>query len=169
MDKYPMLVGGQAAGELTVQTESLYTVFDVSVPLRDGLWCVWAVGEQGTLRIGIPEPVGNRLRIRRRFSRQLTMPLGSLLRGELRSPADEREPWVPLASSALAAPLRQKLQGLRGVLSCQEGSLHLIAIPRNDIVPFPLESMFCFARLRSVKGRECWVFAFDGHGWPQMP
>ena len=30
MDKYPVLEGKQAAGELTVSGESLYTVFDVS-------------------------------------------------------------------------------------------------------------------------------------------
>lgn len=169
MDKYPMLVGGQAAGELTVQTESLYTVFDASVPLRDGLWCVWAVGEQGTLRIGIPEPAGDRLRIRRRFSQQLTAPLGNLLRGELRSLAEEREQWAPPEAAQLNAYLRQRLRGIGGVLTCCQGSLRLIAIPQNDAAPFPLESMFCFARLRPVKGRACWVFAFDDHGWPQMP
>ena len=47
MDKYPVLEGKQAAGELTVSGESLYTVFDVSCAKREGLWCAWAVGETG--------------------------------------------------------------------------------------------------------------------------
>ena len=38
MDKYPVLEGKQAAGELTVSGESLYTVFDVSCAKREGLW-----------------------------------------------------------------------------------------------------------------------------------
>ena len=36
MDKYPVLEGKQAAGELTVTPEALYTVFDVSCPGREG-------------------------------------------------------------------------------------------------------------------------------------
>ena len=85
MDKYPVMEGKQAAGELTVMPEALYTVFDVSCPGREGLWCAWAVGETGTLRIGVLEPEKGRLHICRRFSRQLTAPLGTVLRGELRS------------------------------------------------------------------------------------
>ena len=82
MDKYPVLEGKQAAGELTVSGESLYTVFDVSCAKREGLWCAWAVGETGSLRIGVLEPEGDRLHITRRFSQRLTAPLGVLLRGE---------------------------------------------------------------------------------------
>ena len=72
MDKYPVLAGEQAAGELTVTPEALYTVFDISCPQREGLWCAWAVGESGRLRIGVLEPEAGYLHIRRRFSRQLT-------------------------------------------------------------------------------------------------
>lgn len=168
-DKYPLLCGGTAAGELAVTRDALYTVFEAVCPGRDGLWSVWAVGQDSTLRIGVPEPVGNCLQIRRRFSQQLTGPLGPILRGELRPLSDEREQWSPLKSSLLPAPLRQKLQGLRGVLSCQQGGLCLVAIPRNDDAPFPLETMFCFAQPRQVKGRDCWVFAFDRRGCPRLP
>lgn len=169
MDKYPIMDGEQAVGELTVRAEGLYTVFEVSAPLRDGLWCVWAVGRDSALRIGIPEPMDGRLRLCRRFSRQLTAPAGPLLRGELRPLAEEREQWSPLKPSALPAPLWQKLQGLRGVLSCQRDGLWLVAVPRNDGAPFPLEPMFCFARSRRVRGRMCWVFAFDETGCPRLP
>ena len=167
MDKYPVLAEGEAAGELTVVPDALYTVFDISCPGREGLWCAWAVGEKGRFRIGIPEPEGGRLHIRRRFSRQLTAPLGTVLRGELRSLDEEREHWAPLKPDTLQSPyLRRSLGPLPGVLTCRSEGLRLVAVPRDDSRPFPLEAMFCFACSRRVKGRECWVFRFDGREWP---
>lgn len=83
MDKYPVFQEEQAAGELTVTPETLYTAFSVSCRGREGLWCAWAVGETGNLRIGVLEPENGCLQIRRRFSKRLTDPLGPILRGEL--------------------------------------------------------------------------------------
>ena len=167
MDKYPVMEGKQAEGELTVTPEALYTVFEVSCPGREGLWCAWAVGETGTLRIGVLEPENGRLHICRRFSRQLTAPLGTVLRGELRSLTEEREHWEPLNLDSLKSSyLRCQLGPLPGVLTCRSEGLRLVAVPRDDRRPFPLEAMFCFACSRRVKGRECWVFRFDGREWP---
>ena len=90
MDKYPLLLDGRPEGELSVDREGLYTVFSARCPLAEGLWCAWAVGDQGELRLGVLEPEGRQGSIRRRFSRQLTAPLGRILRGELR-PAGVRE------------------------------------------------------------------------------
>ena len=86
MDKYPVLAGGETVGELTVEAATSDTVLDMSCVRREGLWCAWAVGESGALRIGIPEPEGDRLHLRRRFSRSMTAPIGRILRGELRMP-----------------------------------------------------------------------------------
>ena len=167
MDKYPVLAEGEAAGELTVVPDALYTVFDVSCPGREGLWCAWVVGEKGRFRIGIPEPEGGLLHIRRRFSRQLTEPAGLLLRGELRPLGEEGEHWVPLRVDTLQSPyLRSRLGPLPGVLTCREKDGCLIAVPRDDARPFPLEAMFCFARPRRLKNGSFWVFRFDGREWP---
>ena len=76
MDKYPVLAGGETVGELTVEAAASDTVLDMSCVRREGLWCAWAVGESGALRIGIPEPEGDRLHLRRRFSRSMTAPIG---------------------------------------------------------------------------------------------
>ena len=167
MDKYPILDGEQAVGELTVTPEALYTAFDVSCPRREGLWCAWAVGRTGRLRIGVLEPEAGYLRIRRRFSRELTAPLGTVLRGELRSLNEERERWEPLGPDTLKSPyLHRQLGPLPGVMTCRTDGCRLIAVPRDDSRPFPLEAMFCFASSRPVKGRSCWVFRFDGREWP---
>ena len=167
MDKYPVLDGEQAAGELTVTPEAMYTAFDVSCPKREGLWCAWAVGRTGRLRIGVLEPEAGCLHIRRRFSHELTAPLGTVLRGELRSLTEEREHWEPLEPDTLKSPyLRRQLGPLPGVLTCRMDGCCLIAVPRDDSRPFPLEAMFCFASSRPVKGRSCWVFRFDDREWP---
>ena len=167
MDKYPVLEGDQATGEMTVTPEALYTVFDVSCPKRKGLWCAWAVGRTGRLRIGVLEPEAGCLYIRRRFSHELTAPLGTVLRGELRSLTEEREHWEPLNLDSLKSSyLRCQLGPLPGVLTCRMDGSRLIAVPRDDSRPFPLEAMFCFASSRPVKGRSCWVFRFDGREWP---
>ena len=90
MDKFPLLMDGKPTGELTAEQEGLYTWFSARCPLRpDGLWCAWAVGDRGELRLGVLEPEGAQGHIRRRFSGRLTVPLGRLLRGEVR-PAGRR-------------------------------------------------------------------------------
>lgn len=84
MDKFPLLLEGRPAGELTAEHEPLYTLLAARCPLPDGLWCAWAVGEQGVLRLGVLEPQNGCGFIRRRFSHRLTAPLGRILRGEVR-------------------------------------------------------------------------------------
>lgn len=117
MDKYPVFQEEQAAGELTVTPETLYTAFSVSCRGREGLWCAWAVGETGNLRIGVLEPENGCLQIRRRFSKRLTDPLGPILRGELRPLGEEREHWEPLRPELLRSPyLRCRLGGLLSLI-----------------------------------------------------
>ena len=42
----------------------------------------------------------------------------------------------------------------------------LLAFPRADDAPFPLEELFCFASFRQIKGSDFWIFAFDDAEWP---
>ena len=167
MDKYPVFREKQTVGELTVAPDALYTAFSVSCRGREGLWCAWAMGETGNLRIGVLEPENGCLQIRRRFSKRLTDPLGPILRGELRPLGEEREQWEPLRPELLRSPyLRCRLGGLSDVLTCRPERGRLIAVPRDDAAPFPLEAMFCFARSRHLQGRAYWVFRFDDREWP---
>ena len=96
MDKYPVFREEQTVGELTVAPDALYTAFSVSCRGREGLWCAWAVGETGNLRIGVLEPENGCLQIRRRFSKRLTDPLGPILRGAETGTAAKSIPPLPL-------------------------------------------------------------------------
>ena len=82
MDKFPLMQGGVSVGELITEQEALYTWFEARCRLPgEGLWCAWAVGDRGELRLGVLEPCGDRATIRRRFSARLTAPLGKLRQG----------------------------------------------------------------------------------------
>ena len=170
MDKFPLLLQGRPAGELSLEREGLYTCFTARGSLPDGLWCAWAVGDRGELRLGVLEPSGTQGVIRRRFSRRLTEPLGRLLRGEVR-PAGVREAevWepVPDPERLFRAPwLRQRLKGAQGVLTRREGEGRLLALPWGSGKPFPLTTLFCFARLRAIGGASYVVYAFDAQERP---
>ena len=165
MDKFPVLLDGRPSGELSVEQEGLYTCFSARCPLRPGLWCAWAVGEQGELRLGVLEPDGRQGAIRRRFSHRLTAPLGRLLRGELR-PAGAREPetWEPAPEPErlFRAPwLRQRLRGVQGALTRAAGGKRYLALPYDPGKPFPLTTLFCFAHLRKIGEASFAVYGFD--------
>lgn len=170
MDKYPLLLEGRPAGELSTEREGLYTWFSASCPLPEGLWCAWAVGDRGELRLGVLEPEGRQGTIRRRFSGQLTAPLGRLLRGEVR-PAGARQPehWetAPVPERLFRAPwLRQRLKGVQGARTRQAGGTRFLALPYDRGKPFPLTTLFCFARVRNIGERAYVVYAFDGQDRP---
>ena len=173
MDKFPVLWQSEPVGELKTEREALYTWFTVRCRLPDsGLWCAWAVGEEGTLRIGVLEPSNGQAAIRRRFSQRLTAPLGRLLRGEVRPTGEaEENDWKADAEAERlfqTAWIRKHLQGVRGVLT-KGGAERWIALPYDPQKPFPLQPLFCFASLRWISGRPYVVYRFDEKEWPRMP
>ena len=167
MDKFPLLWDGTSLGELTVEQEPLYTWFTARCRLPGkGIWCAWVVGDKGELRLGVLEPQNG---IRRRFSRQMTAPLGSLLRGELRPAGGSAETWTAAAEPdrLFQTPwLRKQLHGARGVLTRKEGSDRLLALPYDEKKPFPLTPLFCLARLRDIGGKKYVIYAFNEKEWP---
>lgn len=170
MDKFPLLLEGKPAGELTLEREGLYTWFTARCPLGEGLWCAWAVGDQGELRLGVLEPEGRQGTIRRRFSQRLTAPLGRLLRGEVR-PAGAKEPehWDPVPSPErlFQAPwLCRRLKGAQGALTRRAGEVRYLALPYDRKKPFPLTTLFCFAQLRTIGDSAYVVYAFDAQERP---
>ncbi|MCI9332834.1 MAG: hypothetical protein HFG05_11810 [Oscillibacter sp.] len=170
MDKFPLTLEGRPTGELTTEREGLYTCFSARCPLPEGLWCAWAVGEGGELRLGVLEPEGTQGVIQRRFSGRLTAPLGRLLRGEIR-PAGAKEPeiWAPapFPDRLFRAPwLRQRLKDIQGAQTRQGGALRYLALPYEKGKPFPLTTLFCFARLRQIGEGTYVVYAFDGQERP---
>ena len=168
MEKFPLLWEGKALGELIVEQEALYTWFTVRCRLPgEGIWCAWAVGDKGELRLGVVEPQNG---IRRRFSKQMTEPVGTLRRGELRSAGEKTSDiWsaAPEPARLFRTPwLRRQLQGVRGALTGKAGETRLLALPYDGKKPLPLAPLFCLARLRDIGGKRYVVYAFDEKEWP---
>lgn len=166
MDRFPVLWNGASAGELTAQREGLYTCFHVRCqPPENAVWCAWAVGDRGELRLGVLEPSGGAFVLRRRFSDHMTAPVGRVLRGELR-PAGEQPmcQWTaaPRPDQLFSASwLRRLLQGLTGAMTCTEGNIRCLMLPYDPKEPFPLTELFCFARLRYLGEKAYVEFQFD--------
>ena len=168
MDKFPLLWEGKAIGELSAEQETLYTWFTVRCRLPgEDIWCAWAVGDRGELRLGVVEPQNG---IRRRFSHQMTAPLGKLLRGELRPAGDRTEEnWTaaPEPDRLFRTPwLRRQLRDVRGALTRTAEAGRFLALPYDEKQPFPLTPLFCLAQPRNIGGKRYLVYAFDGKEWP---
>ena len=171
MDRFPLLFDGRMVGELTAEREGLYLCFSASCRLPEKrLWSIWVIGEQNELRLGIPEPSDGEFFLRRRFSGQMIAPLGQLLRGEVRAAgsAAPEASWRPVdrPERLFRTPrLQSQLRGMRGVLADGTGKCR-VAIPYDPGRPFPLEAMFCCARICRIGGKTYVVYCFDGREWP---
>lgn len=168
MDRFPLYLDGETAGELTVTQEPPYLQFEAICRTdRRDILRAYAVGETGEIRLGVLEPISGKLLIRRRLSVREASPAGRILRGEARLLMPEEKKDVPWQS--VVAPeylfhssfLREQLRGVPGVLTRQEGGFRYLALPFDRRRPFLLTSLFCFARILWIGGAEYAVFAFD--------
>ena len=174
MDRIPLLCQVKRIGEAEAERQSLYLCLRIRAPRRNGLWCAWAVGSAGEIRIGTLEPSGTQAGIVRRFSRQSLAPIGDLLRVELRpvgaAPVSDTSPiaqWKYAGTNPLReSRFQRQIQNTRGVLEREERDRRCLAFPIENA--FPIPELFCFARARRIGGRNYWVFAFDSRQWPVL-
>ena len=66
----PVYLNGEAAGTLRVSREGLYTVLEAEVPGQDGPVRLWVHGGGKSAYLGVMQPVGGGLSLRRRCSRR---------------------------------------------------------------------------------------------------
>ena len=67
---YPLLLGGEKAGTLRIEQQGLYTCMEVTAEARDGLLRIWVQGGGREAYLGILQPEGESLSLRRRLSRR---------------------------------------------------------------------------------------------------
>lgn len=174
MDKFPIFYEGRMIGELMARQEGEDTLFSARfcLPEKD-LWCLWVVGQEGTLRLGCPEQQSGEVDLSRRFSRRMTAPLGRLRHAELRKAAQQNNKygWEEVKDPQQLFRtqwLRQALQGKKGMLTRKQESCRLIALPFSSEKPFPLVTLFCFAAIRDLREGKYAVFAFNAEEWPMI-
>lgn len=67
---YPLLLGGEKAGTLRIEQQGLYTCMEVTAEAREGLLRIWVQGGGREAYLGILQPEGEGLSLRRRLSRR---------------------------------------------------------------------------------------------------
>lgn len=174
MEEIRLFCGGQPRGTVTLDRgDSRREVRAEMADPGDGLYRAFLVGERGELPLGVMEPQQGALAVCRRLYARDVAALGALRRGEARLSfrfgegawQAVREPGRLLVDPAL----RRCLEGTPRALRRREGERQLLAFPVEEGRPFPLEPLFCLARIRRVEGQLCAVYAFDREGRPLSP
>ena len=65
----PVYEGKERVGSLSLREEGLYRVFSARVAFRPGIRRLWLCGEEGQVCLGVLQPAGKTLQLRRRYSR----------------------------------------------------------------------------------------------------
>jgi len=167
VEKVKLYCAGRCLGRIGLRPEGGRTEIRAEMEdPGDGLYRAVLVGEAGELPLGVLEPQGGRLVLcRRPYSRDVSA-IGACLRGEARRSFRFREDgWQEAEAPAalFSGPfLKSRLAGVRRAWRRQREGLLFLAIPLEEGRPFPLEALFCLARIERVEGRLCAVYAFRG-------
>lgn len=168
MEQFPIQLEGKSVGQLTMREEPLYWVCEAVCHVStESIWRITLTGEKGTFRLGVPEPAGDCLTIRRRVSKQEIEPLGRIVGCTLTGGSSVVKPadsWTPVSTPAelfRSAVLRERLQSPGEALTQEQNGVRLLAFPMDVRQPFPLPMLFCMAHLRCIGGHWYVVFAFD--------
>lgn len=172
MEELKVFCRDKCRGEATVERKEGRSEIAVSMEdPADGLYRAVLVGERGQLPLGVMEPHHGTLILRRRPYLRDVEQLGILRSIQVsRSFAFRRpEAWkrtdrpMDLVSSGF---LKERLgQHRTAWWKKSEGTLRL-ALPVDEGEPFPVEALFCFARIEWVDGRRCAVYTFDAQERP---
>lgn len=165
LERVKLYCGGQCRGEVTICPEGVRTrVRAVMTDPGDGLYRAALVGGQGELALGVLEPGDGGLSVCRRLYSREVAGVGRPLRGEARCSFRFQEArWQETGCPAQFFRGAFWTERLRPIGRCwwrrERGALYL-AFPLEADGPFPLETLFCFARVERVEGRACAVYAF---------
>ena len=155
---YPIYCNGKQCGVLRVSRIEEDTCFDLSGN-TDGLYRAWIEGEQGELPLGIMEDG----RLRRRFSPQMTRPIGEPVCARIESLSRAESQWRAAATGEFTG-----WQLPNGACCRQSDGQYELALPYDEKKCFPLLPLFCFAKIGTIDGKRCAIFRFDENGKPIM-
>lgn len=169
MERCTLFCRGESRGEVTFSVQGACA--EVRARMEDpgdGLYRAFLLGPRGERLLGVLEPDGGGglALCRRLYSRDLTA-LGQPLRGEARRsfPFRGETRWRETAAPQelfQSAFLKSRLRRVSRAWWRREGERLILALPLERDRPFPLEALFCLAKVEPVEGRTCAVYAFLG-------
>ena len=174
--EYPVFYRERQMGEAAVTDQGGRTQVEVSCR-RDngGLFRAYLLCERGEYPLGVLEPRGESMALRRTVRTGELQALGRVCRCEVRMsyPFSGGEAWEPLDAAAdffrRDNALARQLAALPGALWRRERDQNLLALPYAPDRPFPLPALFCFAQIRTIQGESYAVYRFSGAGDPVFP
>ena len=176
MERLKLYRSGQVVGELTAEPEGLYLRFHARCDLcGEGMFRAFAVGQRGEVPLGVLEPKGEGMGLRRTVRTGELQALGTIWRGELRLSYAfaHQTQWQSLAAAGeffqRDAQLARELSGIPGALWRQERNVRLLALPYRTDQPFPITTLFCFAQIQTIQGQVYVVYRFDRDDHPVFP
>ena len=141
-----------------------------------GLYRAYLLCRQGEYPLGVLEPRGEEVYLRRTVLTGEVERLGAVRYAEARMSyafSGGRGAWRELGPGERFFQRDRELAALlppecKGVRWRQEGEVWYLALPYDPRRPFPLPRLFCFARIQSIGGCSCVVYAFDREERPVM-
>lgn len=174
--EYPVLYGDDQMGTVTVTEQGGRTQIEVSCRRSNaGLFRAYLLCQKGEYPLGVLEPRGDRLSLRRTVLTNGLKNLGTIWRGEARMSYAfaGRSQWQSVEAAEQffqkTPHFSEALAELRGALWQRAGDNRLLALPYECSQPFPLPELFCLARIMAVDGKTYVVYAFDREEQPVLP
>lgn len=172
MERWKVYCRGECCGEATVKEEG--SRVELCVEMKDpgdGLYRAVLTGERGELSLGVMEPRDGMLTLRRRPEQCEVARVGGgrCVRVGCSFPFGKKRAWTRTDEPARLVCddfVRQRLMQQPYAWWRRDGEGIFMALPLKMDAPFPLETMFCLARVERVEGELCAVYAFDGEEKP---
>ena len=140
---YPILEHGREIGRLHAREDGLYTVFEARLPRREGLTRLYLCGGGECRCLGLMEPDGAALYLRRRLSRR-ALPESVVCAATEPdpqpgpdAPPEETQGWIAAGHGALYHAQR-RLLALPAALRRKRPGLRCMAINGKEYIVFRL-------------------------------
>lgn len=172
MEQVKLYCRGVSCGSVTLrEAEGRLEIRAEMADPGDGVYRAVLVGERGELSLGVMEPKDGALVLRRRPELCDVARVGAVrsVQAGCSFPFRKKSAWQATDCPAglfADAFLRLGLAGQPCAWWRRERGRLVVALPLKTDAPFPLEALFCFARVERVEGVVCVVYAFDEREMP---
>ena len=153
--EYPLIIGGETRGHVTVLREGLYTVVSAKAESTSELTRLWLCGEGESFYLGVMREENDRLCFSKRYTRRecAAFPKNIAFASDRKSGTKaEKRREAPTQQTQSADGDIVWYTGRNGVLTARDGNTRLLALPSDIGRSVP------GADIRVIEGREYMVF-----------
>ena len=151
--EYPLILGGETRGRVSVSREGLYTVVSATAESTGELTRLWLCGEGESFYLGVMREENGRLCFSKRYTRRecAAFPKNIAFASDRKSEAKKHHEAPPQPALSTDGDIVWHT-GRNGVLTASDGNTRLLALPSD------LGRSVPGADIRVIEGREYMVF-----------